>query len=117
MTPEHRGSAPTGRIHLEFDLGEMGEMEYHVDVEIRKAEGNALRKALRDLVTEQPGISVPDAVSVLEISRDRLIRLCDRMDFEVKTGKSGGQKGRPALRIYPSSSDVSRSRKKPTNSK
>lgn len=101
MTPEHRGQAPTGRIHLEFDLGEMGEPVYHVDVEIRKAENNALRKELRDLVNAEPGITVTDAMEKLEVSRDRVVRTAERLGFRIHRGQKDGKPGRPAKRIYP----------------
>jgi hypothetical protein len=101
MTPEHRGQAPTGRIHLEFDLGEMGEPVYHVDVEVRKVESNAIRKNMRDLVKSQPGITVSDAVEQLEISRDRVVRTAKRLGFVIRKGRPDGSPGRPSLRIYP----------------
>lgn len=102
MLPEHRGHAPTGYIHLEFDLGEMGEPEYFVDVEIRKEAGSELRKALKDMVLTagEEGVSIPQAVEELGISRERVIRLAERMKFKVRAGRATGSRGRPSSRIY-----------------
>jgi hypothetical protein len=103
MTPEHRGAAPSAGYRLEFDIGEMGDPEYHVDVEHTKIAGGVgeLRKGLKQLVKEEPGITTSAAGEQLEISKLRVKRLAERMGYDVRIKQKKGEAGRPAYRIFP----------------
>lgn len=100
MTTEHRGAAPAGAIHLEFDLGEMGELDYHVEVEIRRSETSSVRKDLRNLILGEQGITVAEASKRLEMSTDRVKRLAEHMGVQFRKGKATGQAGRPSQRMF-----------------
>lgn len=100
MELEHRGHAPTQGIHLEFDIGEMGENDYHVDVEVRKSDTGELRRNLRDLVEANPtGLKLNDASELLGVSKDRVRKLVDRMGYRLERAKPDGSRGRPGLVI------------------
>jgi len=102
MTPEHRGHAPEHAIHLEVDMGKMGDPYYHVEVDVRREEGTTggMVSALLALVEEEPGITAVHAAKALGISRDRLMRLVKSEGFRVRKGKADGSRGRPSARIY-----------------
>lgn len=103
MTPEHRGAAPSGSIHLEFDIGEMGELDYHVDVEVKKEVGaGALRRHINDRVIENPGITLHDLATELDVSKDRVVRIINRMSsIQAKRKKPDGTPGRPPTLLFP----------------
>lgn len=103
MTPEHRGAAPSGAIHLEFDIGEMGETDYHVDVDIRKEVGaGALRRLIRDRVNDEPGITAQALADELKVSKERLLRIVQRMDnVKPYRAKPDGSPGRPPIVLHP----------------
>jgi hypothetical protein len=103
MTPEHRGAAPGGSIHMEFDIGEMGELDYHVDVEVRREVGaGALRRVIKDIVAERPGLTLQELVdaSGADVSKERVQRILDRMGYVTRRGKPDGTPGRPPLRVF-----------------
>jgi hypothetical protein len=104
MTPEHRGAAPGGSIHLEFDIGEMGELDYHVDVDIRKEVGaGALRRIIRDRVQESPGIPIADLADEMNVSKERIIRIVQRLEsVKAMRRKPDGSPGRPPILLFPS---------------
>jgi hypothetical protein len=109
MTPEHRGSVPRGAIKLEFDLGEMGDTEYHVDVTHTVVSGTKeLRKDLKDLIQESPGISVIEAGEALDISKFRVKRLAERLGYEIRLRDPKGQAGRPGYGIFPQKGRLAR---------
>lgn len=103
MVPEHRGAAPAGSIHVEFDLGEMGEPEYFVDVEIRSTAGAGhTRRQVLQFITDNPGCTMKDVSEAIEIPKDRLHRMLSRTNGVVqKKGKADGTPGRPPVRLYP----------------
>lgn len=103
MTPEHRGAAPGGSVHLEFDIGEMGETDYHVDVEVRKEVGSgALRRIIKDRVTEEPGITAQVLADELSISKERLLRIVQRLEgIKAYRSKPDGTPGRPPIVLHP----------------
>jgi hypothetical protein len=103
MTPEHRGAAPGGSIHLEFDIGEMGEIDYHVDVEIKKEVGSgALRRLIRDRVIESPGITAQELANDLDVSKERLLRIVSRIEsVKAYRAKPDGSPGRPPIILHP----------------
>lgn len=103
MTPEHRGAAPGGSIHLEFDIGEMGEPDYHVDVEIKKEVGaGALRRIIRDRVNESPGITAQVLADELDVSKERLLRIVTRLEsVKAYRAKPDGSPGRPPIVLHP----------------
>lgn len=102
ITAEHRGAPPGSAIHVEFDMGDMGELDYHVDLEIRKNEAGSesMRKSLKDLVETSPGITTTGAAEQLDTSTDRVKKLAERMGLRMKKGKADGTAGRPATRLY-----------------
>jgi hypothetical protein len=101
MTPEHRGAAPGGSIHLEFDIGEMGDLDYHVDVEVRKEVGSgALRRVIKDRVQESPGILLADLADEMSVSKERVLRIVARLpDIQAKRSKPDGSPGRPPIAL------------------
>lgn len=103
MTPEHRGAAPGGSVHLEFDIGEMGEPDYHVDVEIKKEVGSgALRRLIKDRVTESPGITAQVLADELDVSKERLLRIVQRLEnVKAYRAKPDGSPGRPPIILHP----------------
>lgn len=100
MTPEHRGAAPAGAIHVDFDIGDMGEPIYHADVEIRKSENRSSRRQLREIVEADPGVTVSKAAEELGISGSRVKVLAERLGMHVRAGKADGSRGRPSSRLY-----------------
>jgi hypothetical protein len=102
MSLEHRGHAPTGAIHLEFDIGEMGEDDYFVDVEVRRSETSGLRKGLKLLVEANPkGLKLPIAARELDVSKDKIKTLARNMGYNIVEGRADGTSGRPAQVIVP----------------
>lgn len=103
MVPEHRGAAPAGSIHVEFDLGEMGESDYHTDVEIRSNVGtNHLRRTVLDKVLASPGITLNELCEETGVSKDRIHRLVERHpSLTMKRSQSKGKAGRPPLQVFP----------------
>jgi hypothetical protein len=103
MSLEHRGHAPTGAIHLGFDIGEMGEDEYFVDVEIRRSETSGLRKGLKLLLEANPkGLKLPIAARELDVSKEKIRSLARNMGYRVVEGRADGTTmGRPAQVILP----------------
>jgi hypothetical protein len=102
MVPEHRGAAPVGAIHLDFDIGEMGELDYHVDVEVKRESGvGTLRRELKARVESEPGIELGALSEALGITKPRCLRLIERMGFVVRAGESDGRRGRPPTKVFP----------------
>lgn len=102
ITPEHRGSPPVGAIHIDLDMGAMGELDYNLDVTIRKDEVVSARKALIECVSENKGITLNEAGDLLNISRARVKRLAERLpEIKMKQSKADGTQGRPPIRLYP----------------
>jgi hypothetical protein len=105
MTAEHRGSAPRGGVNLEFDIGEMGDMAYHVDVEVTKTTGvSAIRRQLKEIVEKEPGVSLVKTAEKLEVPKERLERIAKRMGYQTRVKKPDGRAGRPGKGIFPQGS-------------
>lgn len=101
MDLEHRGHAPTTGIFMEFDIGEMGENEYFVDVEVRKSDTGELRRTLKELLEAEKGngVRLGDAADLLGVSKDRVRTLIERMGYTLMQSQADGTRGRPALMI------------------
>jgi hypothetical protein len=103
VTSEHRGAPPSGGIQVEFDMGSMGELDYHVDLTFVKdsLRTDSARQMLADVVGASPGVTISEAAATLDVSTDRIRRLVDRGPYKLRKGKSDGSAGRPSPRIFP----------------
>lgn len=102
MNLEHRGHAPVGSIHIDFDMGEMGEDEYFVDVKVKRSETSDLRKGLKLLIEGHPkGVKLTSAAETLDISKDRVKTLAKNLKFRIVQGPAEGDQGRPGMMIVP----------------
>lgn len=95
MSSEHRGHAPTSSIHLQFDLGSMGELDYFVDVEFKQNDsGNNTRSAMMQHLREGPKTS-KELAELLGVEPSHVLTLARRMELKVVDGEARGKSGRP----------------------
>jgi hypothetical protein len=99
IVPYHREFPPQAVIGVEFDIGDYDELDYHVDVEIKKETIKALSRHVRELVAENPGITLSDLASIIGVSKDRVRRVVERGTYRTKTVSTGKQ-GRPGIGVW-----------------
>lgn len=101
MTPEHRMATPAGKIYVDILMGEIGDLDFDLEVQVVKEEIVSIKKRVRELINANSGIKVSDASRMLDLSPERLKRLISKMnDVAVRKGKPDGTPGRPSPRLY-----------------
>lgn len=101
LSVEHRGSVSGAGIYLTIDMGEMGDPDYHVDVEVRANEMQTPRRLMLARVEEEPGVLLNDLADELGIGRDQAKRLAQRLKLRQRAVPQGGKKGRPPIGLFP----------------
>lgn len=104
LTAEHRGAAPGDALQIDFDMGDLGDPHYEVELEFHKNEApDSFRKMLIRVVETEPGITTTGAAEKLESTTDRVKKIAERVGIQIRRGKSDGSAGRPPSRLYPPS--------------
>jgi len=100
ITPEHRNFPPQGVMHVEFEMGEIGDLEYRVHVEHKKEEVTELFTQFRELVADGGGkLLLTEASTVLGVSKDRVKRMTAKAGYKLMKQTGTGGRGRPGLVI------------------
>jgi hypothetical protein len=100
ITPEHRSHPSGTSIRVKIDMGDFGDDEYELDVEMTQSSAVSLKQALRELVQENPGVTVAEAVRLLNVSSERLNRQAEKLGLRKLKGKADGTPGRPSPRLF-----------------
>lgn len=109
MSTEHRGHAPGRPMHLQFDIGDMGELDYYVDVQVASDGASAgapgsIREAYLDRVRTagREGVKLSEVCDELGVSRQYGHTLGKRLKKQVRmaTKKTEGERGRPPVWLF-----------------
>jgi hypothetical protein len=102
VSAEHRGAPPGNSLKLEFDMGDLGDPTYFVEVEVQKNEApDSFRKMLQRIVIARPGISTTEAANELEATTDKVKKIAERLNLRTEAGMPDGSAGRPPTRLFP----------------
>jgi hypothetical protein len=100
IVPYHREFPPQATIQVEFDIGDYDELDYSVDVEVKRETVKALSRHVRDLVSENQGITITELSEIIGVRKDRVRRVVEKGNYRMKTVKAKGKKGRPGIGVW-----------------